>query len=184
MALNRRRHLCSAGRPSRWALAHILVSLCNIGAIVTTIGFISNVVCDTGGSKIHNLALTFRQKSRVSHVGINLRLDLRLDSRLDLKHMRLDWRLASKDLRLADISGDAVLMGVSLPLYICMHLLWPPYVIGQAIIFLPCGLFLSFLFFFFFPRLISAASDWMSTIDLTHGVALVRIQNAGGDIAA
>jgi len=24
-ALNRRRHLCSAGRPSRWALAHILV---------------------------------------------------------------------------------------------------------------------------------------------------------------
>ena len=26
-ALNRGRHLCSAGRPSRWALAHILVSL-------------------------------------------------------------------------------------------------------------------------------------------------------------
>jgi len=25
-ALNRGRHLCSAGRPSRWALAHILVS--------------------------------------------------------------------------------------------------------------------------------------------------------------
>ena len=25
MALNRGRHLCSAGRPSRWALAHILV---------------------------------------------------------------------------------------------------------------------------------------------------------------
>ena len=24
-ALNRERHLCSAGRPSRWALAHILV---------------------------------------------------------------------------------------------------------------------------------------------------------------
>jgi len=24
-ALNRGRHLCSAGRPSRWALAHILV---------------------------------------------------------------------------------------------------------------------------------------------------------------
>ena len=28
-ALNRRRHLCSAGRPSRWALAHILVKLCS-----------------------------------------------------------------------------------------------------------------------------------------------------------
>ena len=38
--------------------------------------------------------------------------------------------------------------------------LWPPYVIGQAIIFLPCGLFLSS----FFPRLMSAAADWMSTI--------------------
>ena len=38
----------------------------------------------------------------------------------------------------------------------------PPYVIGQAIIFLPCGLFLSSSFFF--PRLISAAADWMSTI--------------------
>ena len=27
VALNRGRHLCSAGRPSGWALAHILVSL-------------------------------------------------------------------------------------------------------------------------------------------------------------
>jgi len=27
-ALNRGRHLCSAGRPSRWALAHILVKCC------------------------------------------------------------------------------------------------------------------------------------------------------------
>jgi len=27
-ALNRGRHLCLAGRPSRWALAHILVSFC------------------------------------------------------------------------------------------------------------------------------------------------------------
>jgi len=27
-ALNRGRHLCSTGRPSRWALAHILVSSC------------------------------------------------------------------------------------------------------------------------------------------------------------
>ena len=27
-ALNKGRHLCSAGRPSRWALAHILVSYC------------------------------------------------------------------------------------------------------------------------------------------------------------
>ena len=27
-ALNRGRHICSAGRPSGWALAHILVSVC------------------------------------------------------------------------------------------------------------------------------------------------------------
>jgi len=39
--------------------------------------------------------------------------------------------------------------------------LWSPYVIGQTIIFLPCNFFLSS---FFFPRLISAAVDWMSTI--------------------
>ena len=41
---------------------------------------------------------------------------------------------------------------------------WPPYGIGQAIIFLPCGFFLSSIFFSFFPHLISAAADWMSTI--------------------
>ena len=38
--------------------------------------------------------------------------------------------------------------------------LWPPIGIGHAIIFLPCGFYLSI--FFFFPRLISAVADWMS----------------------
>jgi len=45
--------------------------------------------------------------------------------------------------------------------------LWPPYVTGQAIIFLPCSFFLSSIFLYllsFFPRLISAAARWMSTI--------------------
>ena len=46
--------------------------------------------------------------------------------------------------------------------------LWLPYVIGKAIIFLPCGYYLS-VFLSFFPRLISAAVDWMSTI-LPHMV--------------
>jgi len=46
-------------------------------------------------------------------------------------------------------------------------------VIGQTIIFLLCDFYLSFSLFLF-PRLISAAVDWMSTI-LPHGVALVRI---------
>jgi len=40
-----------------------------------------------------------------------------------------------------------------------MQLLWPPYIIGRGIIFLSCGFFLHF-----FPRLISAVPDWMSTI--------------------
>jgi len=46
--------------------------------------------------------------------------------------------------------------------------LWPPYGIGQANIFLPCGFcFLSF--FFLFPRLISAVGHWMCAI-LLHMV--------------
>ena len=54
--------------------------------------------------------------------------------------------------------------------------LWPPYVIGQAIIFLPCGVYTVFLSislsFFFFPHLISAVADWMSAIlRHMHGVA-------------
>jgi len=42
-------------------------------------------------------------------------------------------------------------------------LLWPPYGIGQAITFMPCGFFLLRLLSFF-PRLILAVGDWMSTI--------------------
>ena len=42
---------------------------------------------------------------------------------------------------------------------------------GCPIIFLPCGFYLSIYLSIFFPRLILAATDWMST----HGVALVRI---------
>jgi len=43
--------------------------------------------------------------------------------------------------------------------------LWSPCVIGQTIIFLPCGFYLSS----FFSRLISAVGSWMSTI-LPHMV--------------
>ena len=42
--------------------------------------------------------------------------------------------------------------------------LWSPYGIGQTIIFSCCGLFFLLLLLLFFPRLISAATDWMSTI--------------------
>ena len=42
--------------------------------------------------------------------------------------------------------------------------LWSPYVIGRPYIFSCCGLFFFFLLLLFFPRLISAAGDWMFTI--------------------
>ena len=48
-----------------------------------------------------------------------------------------------------------------------LYLLWSPYGTGQTIIFSCCGLF--FLSSSFFPRLISAAADWMSAI-LPHMV--------------
>jgi len=53
-------------------------------------------------------------------------------------------------------------MVIMFALQVC--LLWPPYVIAQTIIFLPCDFYLSF-----FPRLISAVGDRMSTI-LPHTV--------------
>jgi len=36
-ALNRGRHVCSAGRPSGWALAHILVELFSLALTVETL---------------------------------------------------------------------------------------------------------------------------------------------------
>ena len=49
-------------------------------------------------------------------------------------------------------------------------LLWPPYVIGGPLYFCPVvSFYLSSSSIFFFPRLISAAGDWMSTI-LPHMV--------------
>jgi len=51
---------------------------------------------------------------------------------------------------------------ISSPDEFLLCLLWLPDVIGQAIIFLPCGFF--YLSSIFFPRLISAVAEWMSTI--------------------
>ena len=56
----------------------------------------------------------------------------------------------------------------------CKNFLWPPYVIGQAIIFLPCGFYLSFFFYLFSsPNLSGRRLDVYNTS--THGVALVQI---------
>ena len=56
--------------------------------------------------------------------------------------------------------------------------LWPPYGIGQAIIFLPCDFYLlSFFLFFSSPNLSGRRLDVCHTS--THDVALVRIYDAG-----
>ena len=52
--------------------------------------------------------------------------------------------------------------------------LWSPYGIGQTIIFLPCGYF---FLFFSSPNLSHRRLDFCHTS--THGVALVRISDAG-----
>ena len=66
---------------------------------------------------------------------------------------------------------------------VCSFSLWPPYVIGGHYIF--TLQFRSSIFFFFFssPNLSGHRLDIYHT-SLTHGVALVRIQNAGLKCAA
>jgi len=56
-----------------------------------------------------------------------------------------------------------------------LKFLWPPFVIGHAIIFSSCGFFLLLSFFFLFssPNLSGRRLDVYHTS--THGVALVRI---------
>ena len=63
-------------------------------------------------------------------------------------------------------------------------LLWSPYVIGQTIIFSSCFFLSSFFFFLLFPspNLSGRRLDVYHT--LAHGVALVRISNAGLKCAA
>jgi len=56
-------------------------------------------------------------------------------------------------------------------------LLWPPCVADADIIFLPCGFFYLLSFFFSSPNLIRRRLDVCHTF--THGVALVRILDAG-----
>ena len=64
------------------------------------------------------------------------------------------WNALPEDIR---VVSDSVVSRKRLK----THFLWSPYVIGQTIIFLPCDFY---LLLFFFPRLISAAASWMSTI--------------------
>jgi len=110
-ALNRGRHLYSAGRPWRWALAHTLVLSLTLEAL-------------QGKRCQESLLSGFRRGRSVR----------------------------------AKISGKRSSLGNIFMAALCNR---------GAIIFLPCSFFLSISYlsvFLFFPRLISAATDWMSTI--------------------
>ena len=73
-------------------------------------------------------------------------------------------------------------MQLGLHATILLRLLWSPYVIGQTIIFSSCFFFLLSFFFFSSPNFSGRKLDVYHT--LAHGVALVRIQNAGLKCAA
>jgi len=73
--------------------------------------------------------------------------------------MGANWRLVANTIGPSLCGGDVAL-------------LWSPYGIGQTIIFLPCGFFLS-SFFLSSPNLSGHRLDVYHTS--THGVALVRI---------
>ena len=86
-------------------------------------------------------------------------------------------------------SRSTALFDGHLSLQYLVYLLWPPYRIGQAIIFSSCGFFMTalrsrrrhYIFalwflllsssFFFFPRPISAVADWMTVHYLGHSVS-------------
>ena len=74
---------------------------------------------------------------------------------------------------------DTVLLPASQKLLISCSL-WPPYIIGQAIIFLPCGFFLSIFYLSFFLNLSGHRLDVYHTS--THGVALVWIKKCRSEI--
>jgi len=62
-ALNRRRYLYSAGRPSRWALAHILV-LSSFFFFFLFSHILSRRKLDVYHTFTHNVALVWTQKNR------------------------------------------------------------------------------------------------------------------------
>ena len=94
-------------------------------------------------------------------------LQLKSASKSDRYHFFISFYSYMSDRKLCQCFATVPVLGsdelnpvVTLSTY--KFLLWPPYVIRQAIIFLPCGFFL--LLSSFFPHLISAVADWMSTI--------------------
>jgi len=167
-ALNTGRHLYSAGRPSRWALAHISTFANNEKAVDDA----GDQDADGGRDGVrHLLAAAARVHTahrlqtgpdRVREHLAEALLRRRLLGRAlagdeqqlrQPHHLRLPSRL---------FPGTSRYISSSSYCSSFVSYLWPPYVIRQAIIFLPCGYFC--LLSSFFHRLISAVGDWMSAI--------------------
>ena len=72
----------------------------------------------------------------------------------------IDLSTLQRDIRPAVATNNFSMIVVMGP----FQFLWSPYVIGQTIIFLPCDFYLLSSSSSFFPRLILAVGDWMSTI--------------------
>jgi len=100
------------------------------------------------------------------HRGYQSTRPRRISSHSQLVHNKATCSKRTVYLRQASIQDtrNAVQFGLVIMVALCNRA-------GQTIIFLPCG----FFFLLFFPRLISAVGDWMSTI-LPHMVwPIVRI---------
>ena len=112
----------------------------------------------SGPSPNQRLALSWRRTTVSGHSGNVVEMD----------HCKL--RTGPASIRLGLQPGSTVCNRTIQYISLCLCLfLWPPYGIGQAIIFLPCSFFFLSSSIFFCPRLISAVRDRMSII-LPHMV--------------
>ena len=159
-ALNRGRHLCSTGRPSGWALAHILVS---DSFTVTFTFWLYNASPVRSVTKLTDdwLIDCLRQWPKLWERAISTHVIYETD-----KPMLMKLETISRELhaRSAEFYFDTITWVVRPNTQV--SLLWSPYEIGQTIIFSSCRLFFLLLsvFLLSFPRLISAVAEWMSAI--------------------
>ena len=149
---------------SSWDVSHfrcfkLNFILCGSKYLLLSNFYLSNILC---------FILKNGVVYRASHKIIVLWLFMEFSKTTYRKSQTLQYRTV-KFYRNHQKSMTSVTIGsMVFPSILPVHVfLWPPYVIVQAIIFLPCGFFL--LSSVFFLRLISAAADWMSTI-LRHMV--------------
>jgi len=153
VSLNRVRHLYSAGCPSCWALAHILVmnivhclkhqTLLRLQITSTNMGCVCIFWCRESLKNLHSLCVWFDKKAASLGYGNYLQTTYnKIGIFLAILYTKNCWHW---------ITFVEVIMAA-----LCNR---------GAIIFLPCDFYLSSIFLLFFiPCLISAAAGWMSTI--------------------